>query len=165
MLNTIPVPEMTGLWRVRSPRVLLWPEKIMNAEMTRLNARGKAGYVVDFDQPYEKVLCFGCGKFFERVPEDEIEAARELVQDPQDFPRPILNFLADKKLVKRTPTRRGGKGAQAVQKRNEEKRAASEPAPGTPALDSPPKGGRTRRSRKREEEGDAAQGDTSPAGA
>ena len=111
----------------------------MAQENHPLNVRGKGGYVVDLDKPYEDVLCFGMGKFLEPVPEAQQDAARQRLDDPTRWPRPIIGFLSEKGLLKRTPPRR--RTMEAKLRGNAE--AVPPPAPELiPDLDEAPAKGR-----------------------
>lgn len=166
MKRTLNTNTMTGLWRVRMGRTLLWPAAAMPALVNRMNKRGVGGYVVDMDTPHEKALCRGYEKFFEEVPADEDAQteARAKVVPTADFPRPVISSLVERNLAKRTQPKRRPKSPATVAASNEQR--TSKPGE-LPALDEAPKGGRTRRSRRPTEEGgsDAAQGDASAPGA
>ena len=151
-IQTLKVASMTGLWRVRRSKILLWPGRVMSPQMTRLNARGKAGYVVDLDNKYEKVLCWNMEKMLERVPASEEESARARLVDPTEFPRPISVHLAKLGLVKTVPMKRKPTRRAAMTERATKQEAPKGDAPG---LDEAPKGRRTRR--RKGGDGDAAQ--------
>lgn len=158
-IRTLKVAKMTGLWRVRSGKLLLWPIRVMSPELTRLNARGKPGYVVDLDQPYEKVICWNMERFLEPVPESETEAARARLVDPSDFPRPIMLYLSKAGLVQATPLKRKTSRKSVMMDRASQQ---EKPKGDAPALDTAPKGRTTRRRRGGDKDG--AQSTTSTAG-
>lgn len=128
-------PPLRGLCRVKPGRILLWPPAIMNQIDHPQNARGKGGYVVDLDRPYEQFLCRGREKFLEPVPAKEQDAARAKLAEPSTWPRPVVNHLAEMGLIKRTPPIRAS--AKAKLERNAE--AFAPPPPDLiPDLDEKP---------------------------
>lgn len=155
-IRTLKIKHMTGLWRVRKGKILLWPNRVMSPELTRLNARGNAGHVVDLDRNYEKILCWNMEKMLEKVPAAEEEAARALLVDPTDFPRPIANHLSKMGLVKNVPMKRKPSRRAAMTERAAQQEAPKGDAPG---LDEAPKGRRTRRRKGGDD--DAAESTTS----
>ena len=136
------ISKMSGLWRVRHGKTLLWPRAILSPEVTRLNARGGAGYVVDLDKPHEKHLMRGMEKMIEQVPQSEEAEAREKVADPTTFPRPVQNHLAEHGLIKKQPMKRAPSRGAEMKARAD---AQPKPSSAAPALDTSPKGGTTRR--------------------
>lgn len=134
--TTIKVAQMRGLWRVKSSQMLRWPSQIMLQENHPMNARGKAGYVIDMDKEYNRILCWGMEKFIEQVPASETDAAKQRVDDPYTWPRPVINFLADRGLLARRKTERKPRADKLQSRAQEQPKPASSLIPD---LDESPK--------------------------
>lgn len=135
------IAGFTGTYRVRQGKALKWPRWLFAPRLGI--ARGEAGYVVDLDQPYEKLLCANQAQVLEPAPGER----------PVPITlKPVLIWMRDNGYAQKedlSPV----KVKQALSEREKLAREQSD----LPGLDQPPGHARARKSKVKEKP-DAVEG-------
>lgn len=70
------IKRMSGLWRVRRGKNLFYPRHMIGDRDDA--TRGGAGYIVDLDKAYEKILCDRQERILEKVPPGAVAEPGEI---------------------------------------------------------------------------------------
>lgn len=140
---TYDTSKMTGLWKVRPTKHLLWPRKFRSER--DMPARGGPGFVVDLDLPWEKRLVSGQERHLIKLAEGEEGEARPIRN------RGVIAWMVEQKWIKKE------KAQMLLKGRIKANDAAQKPPKpqDLPKLDEPPTARRRRSSKKEDTDADA----------